>query len=516
MHIFSRGFPRIGGRRRRSVPDLSTLFHQSPSGYVVLSARGVIEEANHSFAAWTGRNRSALEGTVFTDLLAPEDLLEYQRWTAALRSGTGPVQNLAVDFHGPDGERLPALIAGARSPGRGLDLISVLPETGRRRYERDLVEALQQAEAAEEARGAAELRARERESLLHAVLDTVDVGVLVVDRDGREILANALMESSRAGAATGDIAGPGGSEWPVYGPDRVTPLPDSKRPIRRAVSGESFAEEIVWVGTGQGQLAVSVSARSVRGGGGFKGSVLAFSDVTQLVRALTAQREFVANVSHELRTPLTSILGYLDMALDSGENLAEDVRSALQTAVRNAERLLQLVTDLLSVAAGNETVEAREVDLAAVVRAAVDSFGPRARVNGVEFKVDLPGDLSAVADPRRIGQVLENLVSNAVKYSPDGGVVQVSARVEAGMAVIEVADSGMGMSQEEQEAAFTPFFRSGRALTAAIPGAGLGLVISRRIVEEHGGNIRVRSEPGAGTLFTVSLPVAGPDTDLQS
>ena len=515
MHILSRCFP-PRGRRRRSVPDASTLFHQSPSGYAVLSVQGVIEETNHTFAAWVGRTRSALAGTEFSDLLAADSVDEYRRWAAALQTGGGVVPTLPVDFQSLGGQRLPALLAGARSPRRNLDLISILPDPGRPLQESNLVQARRQAETAEAARDAAELRARERESLLQAVLDTVDVGVLVVDRDGREIMANALMESSRAGAGTGEMAGPAGSAWPVYGPDRTTPLPDSRRPIRRAVAGESFSEEIFWVGTGQGQLAVSVSARTVRGGGDFKGSVLVFSDVTQLVRALAAQSEFVANVSHELRTPLTSILGYLDIALDGGEELPDPVRSALGTAVRNAERLLQLVTDLLSVASGSASLEAEEADLAPVVRAAVDSFGPRARVNGVDFKVELPPVLSAVADPKRIRQVLENLVSNAVKYSPDGGTVEVSGRLAAGMVIIEVADSGMGMTAEEQEAAFTPFYRSGRALTAAIPGAGLGLVISRRIVEDHGGSLLVRSEKGSGTAFTVSLPVGGPDTGLQS
>ena len=515
MHILSRRFP-PSGRRRRSVPDALTLFHQSPSGYAVLSAQGVIEETNHTFAAWAGKARSALAGTAFSDLLAPDSVDEYRRWAEALQAGGGTVPPLAVDFQGAGGRRQPALLAGARSPGKDLDLVSILPEPGRQLHERSLVQARRQADAAEAARGAAEQRERERESLLHAVLDTVDVGVLVVDRDGREILANALMESSRAGAGTGEIAGPAGSSWPVYGADRVTPLPDSRRPIRRAVAGESFSEEIVWVGTGQGQLAVSVSARTVRGGGDFKGSVLAFSDVTQLVRALAAQSEFVANVSHELRTPLTSILGYLDIALDDGAELPDPVRTALLTAVRNAERLLQLVTDLLSVASGRASLEAEEADLSPVVRAAVDSFGPRARVNGVDFTVQVPPALRAVADRKQIRQVLENLVSNAVKYSLDGGTVEVSARLEGGEVVIEVADSGMGMTPEEQEAAFTPFYRAGRAITAAIPGAGLGLVISRRIVEDHGGSLLVRSEKGAGTVFTVRLPAGGPDVGLQS
>ncbi|UWX97035.1 PAS domain-containing sensor histidine kinase [Arthrobacter zhaoxinii] len=515
MPMFSRRFPRIG-RERTPIPDWPTLFHRSPSGYVLVSGRGVILESNSTFAVWAGRSRSSLAGTAFADLLSSGDLPEYERWGAALPAGSPA--NLEVDFRGPDNARLPAWISAVRMDSRGstVDLITVFPAPRDCRDERRLADALQQAEAA---RGAAELRAQQRESLFKTVLDTVDVGVLVVDDTGREILANARMESSRTLVSSGESLEShtfGGGTWPVYGPDRKTPLPDEQRPIRRAISGESFSEQIVWIGTGRGQMAVSVSARSMRDGENFKGSVLAFSDVTQLVRALAAQGEFVGNVSHELRTPLTSILGYLDMALEQEVQLPDAVETALQTAVRNAERLLQLVTDLLSVATGKDALELRETDLAPVVNAAVDSFGPRARMNGVEFDVEVPADLKATVDGGRIREVLENLVSNAVKYSPEGGKVRVRAWRQDESVLIEVADNGMGMALEEQEQVFTRFFRSGQALTAAIPGAGLGLVIARRIVEEHGGSISFSSTAGQGTVFSVTLPAAAPGTGLQS
>ncbi|MCQ1951948.1 ATP-binding protein [Arthrobacter sp. zg-Y238] len=514
MPMFSRRIPRIG-RRRTSIPDWPTLFHRSPSGYVLVSGQGVILESNSTFAAWTGRNRSALAGTVFSDLLSPEDLLEYQRWSAALTAE--PATYLSVDFKGSGNSRLPAHISAVRTAyrGRTVDLLTVFPMPGRRRYERDLVDALQQAEAAEAARGVAERAARERESLLKTILDTVDVGVLVVDDEGREILANAHMEASRAILGAQDLSDFKSGAWSVYGPDRITPLPDELLPIRRAASGESFSQQIMWIGAGEGKMAVSVCSRPVVDGGDFKCSVLAFSDVTQLVRALAAQGEFVGNVSHELRTPLTSILGYLDMALEE-EQLPGAVESALQAAVRNSERLLQLVSDLLSVASDNGAMELQEVDLASTVAAAADSFRPHARINGVEIGVELSAGLRAVVDEGRIRQVLENLVSNAVKYSPGGGTVQIEARRQDETVVIEVADTGIGMTQAEQEQVFNKFFRSGQVLTAAIPGAGLGLVITRRIVEEHGGSIDFSSEAGRGSVFTVKLPAAGPGPGLQS
>lgn len=136
----------------------------------------------------------------------------------------------------------------------------------------------------------------------------------------------------------------------------------------------------------------------------------------------------------------------------------------------------------------------------------MDAALPRAAGNGLEVKLEVEQPLPVRADPGRIGQVLHNLLSNAVKYSPDGGIITASAgRTEAGM-VCSITDTGIGMSEEEQEQAFTKFFRSARSRSTAIPGAGLGLPVSKTIVEGHGGSISLASRPGGGTRATFILP----------
>lgn len=223
------------------------------------------------------------------------------------------------------------------------------------------------------------------------------------------------------------------------------------------------------------------------------------------MRAVAAQDDFVANVSHELRTPLTSILGYLDLALDA-EELPDHVSGALSVAMRNAERLLGLVSDLLSVASGTKKLARRKVDVAAIVRAGVVSAAPRAAAGGVDITVDIPDSAPGEVDPRRMAEVVDNLLSNAVKYSPGGGTIVVRLRRDGLSLLLEVEDTGMGMSPDEQQQVFTKFFRSRRALTAAVPGAGLGLAITKNIVELHGGNLTFRSSLGEGSVFTVVLP----------
>lgn len=278
--------------------------------------------------------------------------------------------------------------------------------------------------------------------------------------------------------------------------------------MRRAAAGESFSNQLLWFGPPAGghQTALSVSARPIKTDGVLSGSVVAYSDVTPLVTALAAQEDFVANVSHELRTPLTSILGYLDLALDE-EGSSPALTSALQVALRNSERLLALVSDLLSVASGATKIDRRPVNLAEIVRSGVVSMAPKARANQVDLMTEIPEALTVEVDPHRLAQVVDNLLSNAVKYSPDGGTVRVLLAEEGQEIRLRVSDTGIGMDEAEQDKVFTKFFRAHRAVTTAVPGVGLGLVITKNIVEEHGGNLSFVSSPGQGSVFTVSLPL---------
>jgi signal transduction histidine kinase len=239
--------------------------------------------------------------------------------------------------------------------------------------------------------------------------------------------------------------------------------------------------------------------------GNFAGSVIVFSDVTDLVDALAAKDDFVSNVSHEFRTPLTSILGYVELLLDD-DDLTDYQRGPLEIIQRNSERLLTLVSDLLSSRRGQLIISPHAVDVAELVRASISAARPRAAESGIRLRFDAPEQLEAHVDSARISQVLDNLVSNAIKYSPDGGEVTVSLRSEDNHVVCSVSDNGMGMSEQDQKEAFAKFFRSESVRNSAIPGVGLGLSISKAIVEAHGGTVSLRSAKGYGTTFTFALP----------
>ncbi len=218
--------------------------------------------------------------------------------------------------------------------------------------------------------------------------------------------------------------------------------------------------------------------------------------------------EFVALVSHELRTPLTAIQGYTELVLDGTMGEVNDEQRAMLTAVdRSSARLFRLINDLLFVAqvnAGTLSVAIEDVDLATVAREAVADARPRAAA--AEVTLDLVFDLTPTvrADPVRLGQVFDNLISNAIKFTPPGGRVGLTISMVGEEAIVVVTDSGMGMSTADQQRLFTRFFRTKTA--AKIQGTGLGLSITKAIVDAHHGSISVESELGAGTSFTFTVP----------
>jgi PAS domain S-box-containing protein len=222
--------------------------------------------------------------------------------------------------------------------------------------------------------------------------------------------------------------------------------------------------------------------------------------------------DFVASVSHELRTPLTSIRGYLDLVLDGDAGpLTSEQERYLGVVARNSKRLLALVGDLLVVAqadSGVLSLDRQASDLRALASEAVSSAGPAAEDRGLALTLDAGEIPELELDRARLGQVLDNLISNALKFTPRGGSVAVRVGCDGGHAVVEVTDTGMGMSAPEQERLFERFYRTESSSTQATPGTGLGLWISKTIVEAHGGEISVDSATGRGTTFRVELPLA--------
>jgi nitrogen-specific signal transduction histidine kinase len=221
--------------------------------------------------------------------------------------------------------------------------------------------------------------------------------------------------------------------------------------------------------------------------------------------------EFLGLVSHELRNPLTSVLGYLELLRMTSTNLSPEQLGYVDVAERNAKRLRHLVGDLLTTAqagAGAFTLQKAPIELNEVVRQAVESARPAAEDAGVSLELSLAESVPLIADAERLGQASDNLISNALKFTPSGGTVTVSTALQSTSAgtdaLLSVRDTGVGIPPDELAHLSERFFRASTA--QAIPGVGLGLTVVRAIATAHGGRLEIESEPGVGTTFTLLLP----------
>jgi signal transduction histidine kinase len=345
-------------------------------------------------------------------------------------------------------------------------------------------------------------------ALQSALIDSTLDGISLTDADGNILIMNAPIV--RMAIELGMPLDGTVPERLLAIADRMTEPERYRRRMLELASHptEAASDEFELADTGRVYrgYAAPVNDRSGR----FVGRVWTLREVTA-DRELDRMRDaFVATVSHELRTPLTSIAGFVEMLQGETDGLSEDARTYLRVIGRGSDRLQHLVEDLLLMA----QIEARRLelnweptDVGALARLAVESARPAAQEKGVTIDIETNGVPEVRADPGRVSQVLDNLVSNAVKFTPKGGSVSVVVDGDENAARLVVADSGFGIPAEEQDQVFSRFFRARNAMDNAIPGTGLGLAITKALVERHGGKISLASEENSGTRVTVTLPV---------
>jgi signal transduction histidine kinase/DNA-binding response OmpR family regulator/HAMP domain-containing protein len=280
---------------------------------------------------------------------------------------------------------------------------------------------------------------------------------------------------------------------------RDGPLP----PLERALENETIVEHR------ERTLAIVASELS----GGDDGVVWTVRDMTERARLERAKSEFVATASHELRSPLTSIKGFVELLARSHENMSERQREFVEIILRSTDRLVDLVNDLLDVArieADRAEINRREIDVGEAAREVAELMGPRVQEKRQELAVRVaPAVPTAFADPNRVRQIVANLLTNAHLYTPEGGRIELNVEPDRAWVQIVVRDSGVGMTSEQSERVFERFYRV-RGGPQSTPGTGLGLSIVKSLVDLHGGQIEVDSEPGQGTTFRVRLPAARP------
>ena len=339
---------------------------------------------------------------------------------------------------------------------------------------------------------------------LGAVLGSMVEGVIAVDLGGR------VLHLNRAAAGILGLRGgaPVGSALEAI--VRVPELHDILTRTRAA--GESHGVRIKVLLGGREVTLDLIASPLVDANAHVAGAVVVLHDVTELQRLETVRRDFVANVSHELKTPLTAVRGIVDTLLDDPE-MEEGVRRHFLERVQDqTQRLTALVADLLLLSraeAGNLASAPQRIDLREQALESFRSLEQDARKKHLTYESRIPERPIIVSgDPEALRQVVDNLLVNAIRYTPEGGWVRLDLGIEGNQAVIEIADTGIGIPSEDQERVFERFYRVDKARSRALGGTGLGLSIVKHLVNAHRGSIDLVSTLGEGSRFRVRLPLS--------
>lgn len=468
---------------------LLDLYEQVPCGHIFTLPDGAIIRVNETFLAWTGYPREALVSTMrFQDLLTVPGKIFYENQYDPLLRMQGFVNEVAFDLVRQDRSRLPVLVNSIqRSDDTGRPVLvasTVFDATHRRRYEQELLLARRQNE---------HLAAIVTQSS-DAILRASPTGVIESWNEG----ATRLF-----GYAAPDVIGRSVSDLLHFSDDPA----ELERIMSDLNAGRAVQIERT-VPRADGQSAdVSIGWTPHLG---LLGELVAMSlimrDISQRRALERLQQEFLAMASHELRNPVAAIRGHAQLLQRRGVYAERSVN----TIIAQADQLRRLIDDLLlasQIESDRLDLHRTKTDVVAEAHLAVEGL----RVDRPTIHLQAPDELIIVlADQQRLRQVFANLLTNAIKYSPEGSEIVMRVVRGDGDVRVTVADQGVGIPPEALPRLFDRFFRAEGAAGQA-QGLGLGLYITRRIVEAHGGSISVESEPGRGSTFTVTLPLSRGD-----
>jgi PAS domain S-box-containing protein len=343
--------------------------------------------------------------------------------------------------------------------------------------------------------------------LLRGLIDATVDGMCLTDQEGEILIANRPLRRLVSGLGLAD-------EGPIH--ERLLSIAErTTEPERYARRMQELAADPFTPSFDEFELArdgrdlQGFTAPVIDGNEEYLGRVWTLRDVTEQRQLDRLRDALIATVSHELRTPLTSIIGYLELLGTGPDQLSAEDAGYIEVVSRNAMRLQHMVEDLLFLAqldAGSFSLELGDADLGELAGEAIEAARPAAEAKNliVTLEHDQPAVVSV--DANRIGQALDNLISNAIKFTPAGGKVHLLIENRGTAYTLHVTDTGYGIPASEQERLFGRFFRSTTASANHVPGTGLGLTIAKAIIESHGGSISFDSTEGKGTTFSVSLP----------
>jgi len=338
---------------------------------------------------------------------------------------------------------------------------------------------------------------------LEAVLASMLEGVIAVDGDERIISANraaALMFETEPKALGGRLV------------QEVIRNRELQQFVGKAISGEAHTENDISFYRDNERIINAYSSPLRDASGARVGTLVVLNDVTRLRRLENIRRDFVANVSHEIKTPLTAIKGFVETLQRRAVDNPEEAERFLGIIAKHVDRLNSIVEDLLCLSrieaeAENAQIKLEEAHLCKILQSAVQVCRTKADEKKISIRLACDKEVTALLDPPLFEQAAVNLIDNAVKYSPAGSTVSVSCQQAGSELAVHFTDQGIGIPKQHLERLFERFYRVDKARSRSLGGTGLGLAIVKHIIQAHGGRITVESTPGAGSVFSIFLPL---------
>jgi PAS domain S-box-containing protein len=481
----------------------------------VLDGQGQVRGASRGVLERTGLEQEALAGHPWPELCRPSeearDILNelardeepayFQTRLIGAEQAIRPVV-LSVQRFGsePDGGYLVFGYDLERSPGDALREDATQLAARVNRLQESLLTVNRQL-------GETALQLAEEQQKMKAVMASLGEGMLVLD-PGRRIV--------QAGGTTEELLGLARTELLGRKAEAIVPelfqaleRIDKKIDAAGGDPGERILKDVRF--ERQGKILRANLAPIVDSENRELGTVITFEDFTRLSEIDRMKSELISIVSHELRTPLSSIKGYIELLIEDQSSMENNQRGEFLSVVKaNTERLVDLVDVMLDIdriESGRLQLEYETFDLAYAAQYVYSTFRPAAEAKTINLQMQTPQGMEIRADLDRVIQMISNLVSNAIKYTPEGGTVVVRALEEGDSLRIEVEDNGPGISSKDQERLFEKFFRASGS--GKVKGTGLGLSITRSLAEAHGGSASARSELGKGSVFVLHLPRQG-------
>lgn len=484
---------------KESEERFRALSETSPIGVGVSSADGVLLYVNPSYELILGYEHAELIGKKASNLYWNAE--DRHSWIGTMQD-KGVVRNFETRLKRKDGKPVWVLISASPIFYGGKQAVM------------GTIQDITERKKAEEERERLAREAADRLMDLQAVLDKSPFAIWIArDPDCRVITGN-IYANQLFGVQSGDNIsrsarnGEAAVNYRVFRNNVELKPEDLPAQVAASTGKEVSPYEADLIFENGKKLHMLLAAQPLIGiDGKLRGSVAVGTNITEQKQAILMKDDFIGMVSHEIRTPLTVLMGALGTAMTEGIT-PEDERSMLQDAMRGAESLDQIVSNLLELSryqSDRLALHKKPMDVGTVIRSAADK--ERGRSNNHEMVLDVPEGLPLVpADKVRVELVLQNLLNNAVKYSVEGTMVRISAKNTGKALTVSVIDQGKGIALEDQAKLFQSFERLAETSTTK-PGLGLGLLVCRRLVEAHGGEIWVESEPNKGSTFSFTLPL---------